>query len=384
MAYVSPFKKWYCYSCGQKFHLGYCSIHNRKTDAVLKASPTGWLPRLRARFFIETLDGPSHVRTFACRKCPSCQKLLPPNVETARNIIIAVLGDITVGKTHYIAACIDQINPGGPLRHLNEVIECLALNKDVEKKYRDKLYTSLFTNHTPLGVTRPVSIARTEEEKLNDPLIYTLTIRKSPFPEKTYNLIFYDTSGEDLNDDEVLVNYKSWALDPDAIIYIADPLTIPSIEELTTFKRQSQLSPDHVLRWTINLVKQFKQLRGKPLTIPIAITLSKSDLLVYAVPDDVAFRFLGDADYVDGLDMEDIEGVDGEVKALLGKYGAFDLLDARRLSENVSFFATSATGCAADPDTGKFHEVKPRRCLDPLLWILYKLDVISARGNKHS
>src|SRR5690242_3107683 len=103
MAYVSPFKKWYCYSCGQKFHLGYCAVYNRKTNIEVEAAPAGWWPRLRSRFFIKTLDGPFYVKNFACRRCPNCKRLLPPNLETARNIIIAVLGDITVGKTHYIS-----------------------------------------------------------------------------------------------------------------------------------------------------------------------------------------------------------------------------------------------------------------------------------------
>jgi hypothetical protein len=214
-------------------------------------------------------------------------------------------------------------------------------------------------------------------------LIYTLTIRKAQL-QKTYNLIFYDASGEDLRDQQTLVDYKSYALDPDAIIYIADPLTIPGIESRTPYKKQSRLSPDYILRWTIDLVKPYKRLRETALTIPIAITLSKSDLLEYIEPSDTPFRFLGEPNYADGLDMDDIEVVNKEVQALLKKYGAHSLLETQRLSEHVSFFATSATGCALDPDTGKFPHVKPRRCLDPLLWILFQLGVISARGNNSS
>jgi hypothetical protein len=385
MAYINPFKaskKWYCFSCGQEFYLGWCAIGNWRTGQVLSEAPSGWWNRFCARFLVETLDGPFYVRNFASRKCPHCQEFLPPNMETARNIIIAVLGDITVGKTHYIAACIEQINPGGPMHHLEEVVECQALNQEAAQKFHSTLYEPLFTNLTSFKGTLPMEL-RKPEERLNEPLIYTLTIRKAQL-QKTYNLIFYDASGEDLRDQQTLVDYKSYALDPDAIIYIADPLTIPGIESRTPYKKQSKLPPDYILRWTIDLVKPYKRLRGTALNIPIAITLSKSDLLEYVEPSDTPFRFLGEPNYADGLDMDEIEVVDKEVKDLLRKYGAYSLLDAQRLSEHVSFFATSATGCALDPDTGKFPYVKPRRCLDPLLWILFQLGVISAKGDKPS
>ena len=82
--------------------------------------------------------------------------------------------------------------------------------------------------------------------------------------------------------------------------------------------------------------------------------------------------------------MNDIEVVDREVKELLDNYGAFGLRHADRLSEHVSFFATSATGCAPNPDTRKFDRVTPRRCLDPLLWILFTLGVINKKGDQAS
>jgi hypothetical protein len=296
-------------------------------------------------------------------------------METARNIVIAVLGDVTVGKTHFIAACINQMSSTGPIRHLKEVTECRALNQDVEKRYLNELYNPLFQDKTPLGGNTPAALARTDEEKLSKPLIYRLTLRKSSALEKIYNLVFYDASGEDLREQETLVNHKSYALDPDAIIYIADPLTIQGIESRTPYLRTSDRAPDYVLRWAIDLIKPYKKLRGRPLTTPIAITLSKSDLLEYVQPDDAPFKLLDESDHRGGLNLEDIELVSQEIQALLDKYGAFDLLSTQRLSENVCYFATSATGCPPNPDTGKFDRVIPRRCLDPLLWLLFKLGV---------
>ena len=165
----------------------------------------------------------------------------------------------------------------GSLRYLKEVVECLALNQTIERKYRSTLYNPVFQNLTELPRTQPVEVARSEEEKFSEPLIYSLKIRKAPYlPEEVYNLIFYDAAGEDLANQTTLVNYKSYALDPDAIIYIADPLTIPGIEKRTPYKEEEKRrEPDYALRWTVDLIRPYKRLRKSSLKIPIAITLSK-------------------------------------------------------------------------------------------------------------
>lgn len=118
--------------------------------------------------------------------------------------------------------------------------------------------------------------------------------------------------------------------------------------------------------------------RGSSLPItPVAVMISKSDLLNYLdLPD--SYTFTKNPQYTGSLDAGDINKVDEDVRELLLKYEQNDLLAATRCFKRKKFFATSATGEPPD-ENGQFRHVKPRRCLDPMLWILYEFGVINAR-----
>ena len=87
------------------------------------------------------------------------------------------------------------------------------------------------------------------------------------------------------------------------------------------------------------------------------------------------YQFMRYPQYRIGVDQNDINVVDREVKGLLDQYQQRDLLTATSRFKRVKFFATSATGEPPDA-TGQFMNVKPRRCLDPVLWILNQLRII--------
>ena len=81
--------------------------------------------------------------------------------------------------------------------------------------------------------------------------------------------------------------------------------------------------------------------------------------------------------YRDGIDLEDIETVNQEVRELLIYYKQGDLVGSVAQFERVSFFATSATGEPPDANNN-FTHVEPLRCLDPVLWCLHELGIIRA------
>jgi hypothetical protein len=111
------------------------------------------------------------------------------------------------------------------------------------------------------------------------------------------------------------------------------------------------------------------------LRIPVAITLSKSDLLKYNRPSNHPYTFNTNPPYRSVLNLQDLIKVDAEVRQLIAETGDDPLLRAGIASSTmVGFFAVSATGCAFDTTMNppQFPTVVPCRCLDPLLWILWQ------------
>lgn len=369
-----------CPSCLQEFLPGDCDIVSRttidpntNTNKVLKSAPkSGWQQRM-ARLYPETIKG-KYILDLACRKCPNCGYLLPDNIEQAENLTIAIVGDTFSGKTHYIATLINHMKKGD-MQHVNRFASLDCLTEKVENEYmRDVIKPLVEDKQSPAPNQRAVDANR-------EPLIYELVL--SPSPEhapRRINLIFYDIAGEDLVIKERLVTFGRYVFSADAVIFIADPNSILGIyNELPEFlRKKSAVGRDNsaVLTAITNLLRRFRT--GSSLnTLPIAITLSKADLLKQLLSVNHQYRFLQRPIYGGNLDLKDINTVDGEVRLLLENFGERLLLQSTQNFAKVKFFAVSATGYAPN-EKGIYPRIDPCRCLDPFLWILYELKMIQA------
>ncbi len=383
---IVPWKKWYCFFCHKPFYLGDCAIYSSTTTGrELEPEPTGW-ERLFSRFMVFRLEGRLEwVAELPSRRCPHCTKLLPSNMERVRNVSIAVVGDTYAGKTHYIAACIKQLQEG-KLGSGGGFVDFLAWDQQVEKQYLHTTLEKLFEANEALPSNLPVDTSKSIDESPNEPLIYKLTLRRSPHSLETINLIIYDSAGEDFANEATAAAYKQFLLHMDAMIYIADPLKMPNISQ----RIPQDLQPDipsgpyrpaaYVLVHVRSLLEQIKMPGGAGVSIPVAITLSKADLLEHINPHAC---FLTTSSYEKGLDLQDINEVHQEVRSLIEEYGDITLLSASEAFPYKGFFAVSATG--RSPRSGRFTRVEPKRCLDPLLWILSALRVIEPKpSNTHA
>jgi hypothetical protein len=249
------------------------------------------------------------------------------------------------------------------------------------RKYTDKYLDTLFKKKQSLEPTQPAT-----EDAPNEPLIYELIIRKSPqHPAKKLNLIFYDASGEDYAIPERIVQYGRYVLKANAIIFLADPVSMPTIYDRLPKHLQHQpytgRRASDVFNSVIQLLERSKGVEpgSRLFSVPIAITLSKSDLLKYLIGINQSYTFSSHPKqgYGNGIDLGDVEVIDAEVRDLLYEYGDRTLLSATQ-ALNAKFFATSATGHAPNVD-GTYAAVDPRRCLDPVLWVLYKLGIIDVK-----
>ena len=119
---------------------------------------------------------------------------------------------------------------------------------------------------------------------------------------------------------------------------------------------------------------------------PVAVTLSKSDLLKTLFMDTSTLHGISSlftpSKHVDYLDLSAIDTIDYEVSKLLKKsYIQFVTIIQAYLS-NYKCFAVSSIGLDATIQTNDqhlymlSHRPNPLRVEEPLLWILYQLGLV--------
>jgi hypothetical protein len=219
-----------------------------------------------------------------------------------------------------------------------------------------------------------------------DPLIYELTFRRSQdhWP-KTVNLAIHDASGEDYKSPEKIVEFTRYIINANGLIYLADPVALPEIRK--GLAPQLIISPDirsptTTFNMIIKLIEEFRGLAaGAKLTdLPVAVTISKADLLKKKRPQGNPFSFSTNPLYKGGVDLLDLAKVEQEVLEVLTNYaGDRSLIPATQTIDKKHFLAISATGMPIDA-SGSYPNVEPCRCLDPFLWILHELELIPAVG----
>lgn len=372
----------FCPRCHEGFYPGECDIvatfppHTRG-EPLYRARKGAW-----ARKNPRPISG-EYLRRLATRQCPQCQYFLPRNIDSTPLLNIAVVGDFASGKSHYIASLIKQLREERVVPD-DEYFRMVGMTPAIEEWYEQELLSKLFDAHEPLQQTRPLRPG----EKI-DPLIYELTFRRSidHWP-KTVNLAIHDAAGEDFRTPERIVEFTQHVINAAGLIYLADPVALPEIRKLVERDHphlilSTKMRPPSV---TFNMIiKMIEDFRGLPAgakltNLPIAVTLSKADLLKKKRPVSDPFTFSTNARYQGGVDLLDMAKVQTEVLEVLNNHaGDRSLIPATTTIERKHFLAISATGMSPD-QSGSYPRVEPCRCLDPFLWILHELELIPAVG----
>ncbi len=371
-----------CPSCIQEFYPGDCEIVSPTIvdpttgkHEEIKPAPSGFKRRF-ARINPEPITG-ELVLKLAHRECPHCYYLLPRNIEQVENITIAIVGDTFSGKSHFIGTLIHQIQQG-ELQRADRFARFDCMTQDVERDYITKIIKPLFQDKQVVAATQQWRAG----DKNRPPLIYELILSPSPeHPARRINLVLYDASGEDLAIKERMVQFSRYVFSANAIIFLADPTSMPEIYNLLPAFLQSSAATGRtsssVLNSIIRLIEDFRGYSSgaRLSSTPIAITVTKSDLLKQLTSIQQQYYFLKKPVYNGTINLQDLDTVDREVRHLLADYGERTLLSATQNFSKVRFFATSATGYAPDMN-GKYPAVDPIRCLDPISWILHELDIL--------
>lgn len=387
MPLVLPTFKIRCPYCRNVFHPSDCAVFSATNPGKLLRKPPmpGTTEYLRSRTWIEELTGPEFTTEMAVRQCPFCGELLFEGIEQCDNINIAIIGDTYSGKTHYIATLIDQLNRSVLMQNGNGLVQLRYRNKHTSETYQNVYYKPIIQNFNVAVANLRGKFDAQGNPVRSKPLVFQLVIQDNSTGANTMiNLLVYDISGDDLADNATLVQFGEHVLRADGIIYLADPMSMPHIYQQMPQHIQPSVMTGRTAGEVLNAVmyrlEQYNRVRpGESINIPTAIAISKADVLQYIIPQqERPYYWLMYRPAYDGkAHIDDIKHVDQEVRSILHRYGETALLQMSRRFDEVNFFAISAIGSAPD-NTGRFASLDPHRCLDPFIWLLWRLKYLQA------
>jgi len=308
------------------------------------------------------------------RICPQCHSQLPTHSEFIHSKILAVIGGTSSGKSHYIATMIKQlrsvIRPNFDVR-VRSVGD--ATRRNYFKYYYRRVYREkLLLDQTQSAGANPV---------VREPLIYRLEFPCWCFSVPAINLVLFDAAGEDIEDENTIALYNKYILHASGIIFLINPLQIEAVCEYLECPPDGGELIQHTLDRNIELFEKHGLKSKRKIKIPTAFVLSKSDVLEpkegrppLVGGDSLLFE---DVPHVRKYDLRDFEMVHEEVKALLDDWGEGELLSTAQRFKPHGFFAISALGCNPDKKTLKIPSINPRRCCDPILWLLTQLGYLT-------
>jgi hypothetical protein len=306
------------------------------------------------------------------RLCPKCHYSLPVDMGKYPCKLISVIGGTQTGKTVFLSSILLRLRNG-----FGNPVSITNITNHDEKEQLFSFEKQIIEKHflTPSGTNKTMFLLpeATPAKQKQFPLIYKVIFQSGEYTEHPIILIFYDVPGEDLVRQGV--NFSSThphLNNTDAFLFLADP------ERINGIAKKHDIS--NALSATNVLLSLYQKLFGKDTVVrfdkPIAITMSKSDILAERIPEDIS-RSLIMQQYKAGVNLKvkDFEQIHLSVREIIKKYdGVLDEYTKNHFN-NYQFFAVSALGGQATKqhipiDT---FQTTSRRVEEPLLWLLYKL-----------
>lgn len=321
-----------------------------------------------AKGWIPDKDKANCMKCKAARKsvyCKTVGKEIPSDFLNEESLSIALLGAKASGKSNYIGVLINEIK-----RKMTASFNCtLSLTSSEESRqfYNDFYYNPLFKEGFIVEATN-------EDFTQVPPLIFPLRFMdKKNHISNVAALTFYDTAGENLNSTEDIVIKNRYIPNADGIILLLDPLQVTSIRE--KLRGKIPLPPQNtdvveILSRIVQNIRDVKNIRGT-IKIPLALTFTKIDALEQydILREDSCLRNESDHLSRGAFVQTDFENVNIEMQDILENWLDAELIQQMKNFEKYAFFGVTALGGV--PNGVKLSDkIKPRRVLDPLLWIL--------------
>lgn len=319
--------------------------------------------------------------------CPSCHNKLPESTLLGKDMIISVVGSRDTGKSHFVGVII------------NELIERISVKfggamegfDDTMSRYRAGAYQKLYMDMQKLDLTK--SSVQDVNNGAYRPLIFTLKLKqKGLFKEKvnSFTLVFFDTAGEDLNDEDTMSTVNKYICKSAGIIFLLDPMQFPTVRnqlDENTVSRASSVDwkqatrSDDIMSRVSKLIRNDRNMKSDAkIDIPVAAVFSKFDAIAQLIPEGSTILEISPHCSKKVFDMSDWHNVDNEIRSLLVEWGVESFMYQVDLNYmNHAYFAVSSLGMDNNPkENRKIDRPRPHRIEDPLLWILKENGVIKS------
>ena len=343
------------------------------------------LPKQGKRAFVSPRRGVNHAACPECgnttykRICPSCHNELPDSTLDGEDMIISIVGGRASGKSHFVGIVIEElIKRIAP--SFGGAMEGFA---DSYSRWQTGFYKYLYMDGVKLELTR--SSLQGPDNGAYRPLIFKLKLpEKRLFGSgvKSFTFVFFDTAGEDLNDEDTMSTVNKYICKSAGIIFLLDPVQIPAVanqldsavaQRAAAIDWRNASQSDDIMTRVSRLIRNDKGLKDSDrIDIPVAAVFSKFDVIEPLVPAGCTIREPSPHCAQGKFNQSDWHNVNGEVQGLLDSWEATAF--TAQLSTNYttySYFAVSALGLGNNPTAeGRISRPRPHRIEDPVLWIL--------------
>ena len=355
----------------------------------VRARITGYaLPSMPAFEPAEFRDAQGRAHCTECgalcggQACARCQTPLPHELSGGSSPLIGMVGRTASGKSVYLTVLHQQLRD--VVRKSFDADVTLVGDQqsgsNTVQEWLDGNHKAIYDDHRLLRPTDPDPIGR------RVPLVVAFRYvrdrgRWRRPAEKRVLLSFCDVAGEDLLTQPRAARqpYLSAA---DGLIVLLDAWQIPRVrEELGASEEEAHPLVDGALGV---VTETLRTARGPgvtgPLTVPIAVVVSKFDVVETLLPDN---DYLRTAEPVLGAGYDEVYGdnVHERVRTFLDKFGADDVdVHMRRNYAGFRYFAVSSLGAPPVLDGGRqmvdAGGPRPKNVEQPLLWLLNQQKII--------
>ena len=310
------------------------------------------------------------------RICSNCHSKLPNDIDSSDDMIFAVIGAKETGKSHYIAVLINIIKN---VLSVSFDFAMQAATEETIRRYQNDFYRRIFVNKETITATQSGVVSR----DVREPLIFLMKFQGKGFLSnqlRTVTLVFFDTAGEDLNEEDTMLTINKYIYNSSGIIFLLDPLQIDTVRHSLppgTPLPAVNTEIESIVTRTTNMIRKAKKLKmNKKIDIPVAVAFTKIDALYPILDASSSLRSTARHNEMGKFDKNSVENVSMEIEAMLRNWAGNDFAQQISINfSNYSYFGLSALGCNPQ-DTKKIERLLPHRVEDPFLWLLWKKGII--------
>ncbi len=280
---------------------------------------------------------------------------------------IALLGLSQSMKTHFVAALGYQLTREQRMAELSMDRQLVFTTLEEARERLDRQYINpLFGRKEVLVPTTPV-LNPAEDEPVRDPVTLRATFRTGhifagPSIRKMY-VSLYDAPGEMFRSRREQMVHAPYLVDPSGIILFLDVASLPRVRDELDASAPDNFSfiDPQIITSAAEAMQRFHGVR-EPMRVPLAVVVSRADLLEHSPAFARYHKVLGDDSLANRRGNE-------LAREFVDTYAPGVPIFAEEAFDGpIQYFFASATGCS--PEDGRFPRVEPWGCLAPLLWML--------------